>query len=173
MTVDRLYAELILSLSEECYLELLEFQRACKEKDLEFFNSSLISFSEKKKVLDQIGFSKDTLGFLYQLTLKKRWPFFNAICDRFLKIMDQGKGILKGTVWTSQTLADTELKKIEQTMTRFFKNKKIQLCQKQRKDLVRGLRVEVGGFSFDDSILYHFNQFKEQVRNYGNSKYSS
>lgn len=164
-----LYADTVLSLSEKCLLELLELKKACSKRDLNFFNSSLISLSKKKEVLERIGFSKETLGFLYQLTLKKRWSCFNSICDECLKIIDQRKGILKGVVWTNQDITSEELKKITQAVERKFKDKIIQLQVQKRKTLIGGLRIEIGGFSFDDSILYHLNQFKEQVRNYGGS----
>jgi len=38
----------------------------------------------------------------------------------------------------------------------------------QKEDLINGLRVEVGGMSFDDSVLHHLQHLKEQVKKYEN-----
>ena len=118
-------------------------------------------------MLNQIGFSKETLGFLCQLTLKKRWPSFHSICNECKKVLKEKENFLEGVVESSKELSSKEVKEIEESLLLFFKNKRIRLQQKQNRDLLGGIRVEIAGRSFDDSILYHFNQFKEQVRNYG------
>ena len=166
-TPAHLYAGTILDLEERCLLELLELKKACSKEDLDFFNSSLVSLSKKKEVLESIGFSKDTLGFLYQLTANRRWLCFNAICEECLKMIDQRKDILKGVIWVNQEIAPETIKKITQAMEKKFENKTIHLQVRKKESLLGGLRVEIGGFSFDDSVLHHLNQFKEQVRNYG------
>ena len=165
--VAQLYAEAALSLDQESFSDLLEFQKACRKEDITFFNSSLISFAEKKKVLDKVGLSKKALGFLYQLTLKKRWNHFKSIIDKCLVLLDQKQGVLKGEIYSVQDISDKELTQIKQSLTQIFKNKKIQLQKKQRKDLLGGIRVEIGGFCFDNSVSHHLNQFKEQVKSYG------
>lgn len=70
-TVARVYSDVAMNLGEEVCSELFELQKVFRKEDLDFFSSSLISFEKKCEVLNQIGFSKGTLQFLYQLTSKK------------------------------------------------------------------------------------------------------
>ena len=166
-TVARVYSDVVMSLGSEVCEELLEFQKVFRKEDMDFFNSSLIAFEKKREVLSQISFSKETFEFLCQLTLKRRWDFFLDICEECKRVLEGKENILKGRVESSEELSLKDVKEIEKVVALFFKNKKIQLQQKRNQDLLGGIRVEIAGRSFDDSVLYHFNQFKEQMRSYG------
>ena len=84
------------------------------------------------------------------------------------KIVRSEKKIVRGTIYTAQKLKDTDVKNIENSLKPFFKNKVILLNVQEREGLVGGIRVEAGGYSFDNSVLHHINQFKEQVIHYEN-----
>ena len=132
--VAQLYAEVALGLDQESFSDLLEFQKACKKEDITFFNSSLISFAEKKKVLDKIGLSKKALGFLYQLTLKKRWNHFKSIVEKCLVLLDQKQGVLKGEIYSVQDISDKELTQIKQSLAQILKTRKFN-CRKNKEKI--------------------------------------
>ena len=167
-SVGDLYAKTLFELEAEGALQICELRKALSSEDLSFFCSSLIPVSDKFKVLDQIPFSKDVLYFLYQLTLKNRWSYFDQICESVERLVDEKQGIVRGFIYTAKSLSEKDKKNIEASVQRFFKSKKVLLKVQQKEDLVNGLRVEVGGMSFDDSILYHLQNFKAQVRKYEN-----
>ncbi len=167
-SVGDLYAKTLFELEAEGALQICELRKALSSEDLSFFCSSFIPTSDKFKVLEQIPFSKNVLYFLYQLTLKNRWPYFDQICESVKKLVDKKQGIVRGFIYTARPLLEKEKKDVENSIQKFFKNKKVLLEVQQKEDLISGLRVEVGGMSFDDSILHHLQNFKAQVRNYEN-----
>lgn len=167
-SVGDLYAKTLFELEAEGALQLCELRKALSSEDLSFFCSSLIPTSDKFKVLEQIPFSKNVLYFLYQLTLKNRWPYFGEICESIKKLVDEKQGVVRGFIYTVRPLSEKEQRDVENAVQRFFKDQKVLLEIQQKEDLINGLRVEVGGMSFDDSILHHLQNFKAQVRNYEN-----
>ena len=167
-SVGDLYAKTLFELEAEGALQLCELRKALSSEDLSFFCSSLIPTSDKFKVLEQIPFSKNVLYFLYQLTLKNRWPYFGEICESIKKLVDEKQGVVRGFIYTVRPLSEKEQRDVENAVQRFFKDQKVLLKIQQKEDLINGLRVEVGGMSFDDSILHHLQNFKAQVRNYEN-----
>lgn len=167
-SVGDLYAKTLFEIEDEGALQICELRKALSSEDLSFFCSSLIPVSDKFKVLDQIPFSKNVLYFLYQLTLKNRWSYFGQICESVEKLVDEKQGVVRGFIYTAKSLSEKDKKSVEASVQRFFKNQRILLKVQQKEDLVNGLRVEVGGMSFDDSILHHLQNFKAQVRKYEN-----
>lgn len=167
-SVGDLYAKTLFELEAEGALQICELRKALSTEDLSFFCSSLIPVSDKFKVLDQILFSKNVLYFLYQLTLKNRWPYFGQICESVEKLVDEKQGVVRGVIYTAKPLSEGNKKTVEASVQKFFKNRKVLLKVQQKEDLINGLRVEVGGLSFDDSILHHLQHFKAQVRKYEN-----
>lgn len=167
-SVGDLYAKTLFELEAEGALQICELKKALNSEYLSFFCSSLIPAEDKFKVLEKIPFSKNVLYFLYQLTLKNRWPYFGQICESVERLVDEKQGVAKGFIYTAKPLSEKDKKNIETSVQKFFKNQKVLLEVQQKEELINGLRIEVGGMSFDDSILYHLQNFKEQVRKYEN-----
>ena len=162
-SVGDLYAKALFELEAEGALEICELKKALSAEDLSFFCSSLIPASDKFKVLEQIPFSKNVLYFLYQLTLKNRWPYFDQICESVKKLADEKQGIVRGFIYTAKPLSKEDKKNVEISVQKFFKDQNVLLEVQQKEDLINGLRVEAGGMSFDDSILHHLKNFKSQA----------
>ena len=167
-SVGDLYAKTLFELEAEGALEICELKKAFRAEDLSFFCSSLIPISDKFKVLEQIPFSKNVLYFLYQLTLKNRWPYFGQICKSVEKLVDEKQKIVRGFIYTAKSLSKEDKKNVEISVQKFFKDQKVLLEVQQKEDLINGLRVEAGGMSFDDSILHHLKKFKSQAVRYEN-----
>ncbi|MDE0151483.1 MAG: F0F1 ATP synthase subunit delta [Bdellovibrionales bacterium] len=167
-SVGDLYAKTLFELEAEGALQICELKKALSAEDLSFFCSSLIPVSDKFKVLDQIPFSENVLRFLHRLTLNNRWSYFGQICESVEKLVDEKQGVVRGVIYTAKPLLEGDKKTVEASVQKFFKNRKVLLKVQQKEDLINGLRVEVGGMSFDDSILHHLQHFKAQVRKYEN-----
>lgn len=163
-----IYAKTLFDLEAEGALQICELKKALSPEDLSFFCSSLIPISDKFKVLDQIPFSKNVLYFLYQLTLKNRWPYFSQICKSVEKLVDEKKKIIRGFIYTAKPLSKEDKSNVETSVQKFFKDQKVLLEVQQKEDLIGGIRVEAGGMSFDDSILHHLKNFKTQAGKYEN-----
>ena len=101
-SVGDVYAKTLFELEADGALQICEFKKALSSEDLSFFCSSLISVSDKFKVLEKIPFSKNVLYFLYQLTLKNRWPYFNQICESVERLVDEKQGVIRGLIYTAK-----------------------------------------------------------------------
>lgn len=166
-SVANLYSQVLFDLDKNSYLELNEFRKALDKQSLAFFKSSLIPIAEKKRVLDSISFSQTVKGFLYQITLYRRWAYFEQICLNYLRLLNNQQNVLKGIIYTAQSLSSLEKEKIEQALKNVFKNKTILLQIREKQNLIHGIRVEINGICFDDSVLHHLKQFRAQVGLHG------
>ena len=169
ISIAHLYSQVLFDLDDHCSPELNALKEALDDRYMVFFNSSIVSLMDKMQVLNQISFSETMKGFLYQITLNHRWPYFQKICDCYQNLVDPKQNILRGIVYTAQEFSESEKEKLEQALSPFFSNKTILLQMKKRNSLIHGLRVEIGGMCFDHSVLYHLKQFNAQVRGYGQS----
>ena len=163
-SVARLYSQTLYDLEGEAALDICWLQRALDEQSLSFFDSSFVSIEQKTKAIDKLPFSEKIKGFLYQLTLKKRWSYLEQICLQLEKLVEEKKGIIKGVIYTSGELKEDQKGKIEKALSSYFKGKKVLLKAQKQEGLLSGIRVEVEGMKWDDSTLYHLKNFKAKVR---------
>ena len=159
-----LYSQVLFDLNKDYYAQLYELDQALTSPDRAFFHSSVIPFSEKKKILEKLPLTEEIKNFLYELTRNHKWPYFSQICQSYRNLADQKKNILRGIIYTTHLLSLSEKEKIEESLKNFFKSQKILLEVKKKKNLIHGIRIEIGGFTLDDSVFNHLQQFTAQVR---------
>ena len=146
----------------------LKFLSEAIEKDseiLEFLTSPLVSKDKKEKVFtDGLNgqFSGETKSFLLLLAQKGRVQLIPEIVLAFQTLIDESNEVTRGTVRSAAPLANTELEKIKETVSKIT-NKKVILTYKEDKSLIGGLVAEVGGFTFDDSLTSHMTRLNEEL----------
>ncbi len=163
-SVARFYSQILYDLEGEQALEVCHLQKALSSQFLSFFESSFISLEQKNQVIEKLPFSQKIKSFLYQLTLKKRWAYFEQICFQLEKLIENKKGLIKGIIYTASDLLNEDKKKIEETLKPYFDGKTVLLEVQRNKELLCGVKIEVEGVKFDDSVLYHLKNFKAKVR---------
>ncbi len=73
------------------------------------FRNPIFTVAEKKKVLasllDKIGCDTVTRNFCYLLADKERLPYYRSIVQAYTKLLDDAKGIIRGTLTTAIPLS--------------------------------------------------------------------
>ncbi|MDE0120094.1 MAG: ATP synthase F1 subunit delta [Bdellovibrionales bacterium] len=149
--------------------ELKELKKVLDLSEIKaFFISPVIPVKEKKeglkKIFEKFTFDKLICSFLLFLLDKKRWKELNAILACLTDIENQMKGVLLAEVESVEPLSPDLQKSLEKTLEGFF-GKKIFLTEKKASQkIIGGLRVRAQGFIFDDTLLFHLTQMKNQIR---------
>lgn len=162
-SISQFYAKALVDVDQKSSKELMDLKKAFTKEEIEFFNSSLVAFEVKKKIIEALPLSGHISRFLIQITLKRRWSYFFDICEHYFQLVDERENVLKGWVYSTQTLPEQMNQKILESVGRFFPNKKIILKNRIQKDLVNGIKVQIGGYSFNNASVYHLDKFKQEV----------
>ena len=163
-SVAKFYSQVLYDLEGEKALEVRHLKGALNPQFLSFFESSFVSLEQKKQVIDKLPFSEKIQGFLYQLTLKRRWSYFEQICIHLEKLVESKKGIVRGVIYGASDFSEEDKKKIEKTLSPYFEGKTVLLEIQKEEKLIGGVKIEVEGMKFDDSILCHLKNFKAKTR---------
>ena len=163
-SVARLYSQILYDLEGVAALDICQLQKALDAQSLSFFNSSFVSTEQKNQTIDRLPFSDKIKGFLYQLTLKKRWSYLEQICVHLEQLIEKKKNVIRGIAYTPSELKVGQKEKIEEALSHYFKGKKVLLEIQKDERLLSGIRIEVEGMVWDDSTLYHLKNFKAKVR---------
>lgn len=137
-----------------------------QEDVLQFFSNTTVSHDLKKKSLETLfqgnNYSEDVKAFLYLLVDRSRIYVLSEIAQATENILDEEEGVTRGKIKSSaaiseQTKHDYE-KKIGQAL-----GKKIFLEAAVDEKIMGGVRVEVGGWTFDDSLETHLDHLGDQL----------
>ncbi len=81
------------------------------------FKSPIFTVAEKKKVLadllDKIGCDTVTRNFCYLLADKERLPYYRSIVQAYTKLLDEAKGVIRGTLTTAIPLSQAKQKSVK------------------------------------------------------------
>lgn len=134
-----------------------------------FFISHKVSIKEKKRALKKtfqtLGEKHHLLANFFCLLLdNKRWKQKQAILTCLQKKEYEVKGILPAEVESAKALTLEQKQKITQKLEKFF-NKKVTLqINPPNSSLLGGLRVQAGGFVFDDTLAFHLKCMENQIK---------
>ena len=162
-----LYAQVLFDLDPKLSVELSILDQAFDNKTYLFFNTELIPSLEKQKVLDQLPLKEDLKNFLKELSARGRFSLFQEIKKSYEGLAAEKQSLLKGVVYTAHPISTNNQKKLEQKLAQFLNKKTVLLEFKEQKGLLSGLRIEIDGRVFDDSLFYHLKEFKTKARAYG------
>lgn len=140
------------------------------ETSAQFFSSTAISKSAKKEVLKglfgQIKAESDVQAFLMLLVDKTRFSALPEIVKASQELFDADQGTTRGTLFSAQPLSDAAKTEYEKKASKIL-NKKILLETQIDPSLVGGVRLEVGGWTFDDSLQAHLEKISDKILNAG------
>ena len=122
--------------------------------------------TEQGKVInllaEKLEFSKNLKNFFLLLIEKRRIFFVKKISDTFLRLCSKKRGEIKASLISSKELTQSELdtlsKDLSDTIGSIFK-----LDYKVDKELIGGLKLQLGSFMIDTSIKNKLRKYEQAM----------
>ena len=111
---------------------------------------------------EKLSFSKNLKNFFLLLIEKRRIFFVEKIIDSFLKLCAQKRGEVKASLISSKELSETELENISKELSSSTSST-IKFNYKVDKELIGGLKLQLGSFMIDTSIINKLNKYKQKM----------
>ena len=111
---------------------------------------------------DKLNFSKNLKNFMFLLITKRRILFVEKIIDSFLKLCSQKRGEVKASLISSKELSKNEIEDISKDLSSSM-GSSIKIDYKVDKELIGGLKLQLGSFMIDTSIKNKLNKFQKKM----------
>ena len=110
----------------------------------------------------KLGFSKNLKNFFLLLIEKRRIFFVKKIFKSFLKLCSKKRGEIKASLISSKELSSTELDEISKDLSNSMRST-IKSDYKVDKELIGGLKLQLGSFMIDTSIKNKLKKYKQAM----------
>ena len=131
-----------------------------------FIQNPTQSINTQNSVIDllaeKLGFSKNLKNFFLLLIEKRRIFFVKKISESFLRLCSKKRGEIKASLISSKELSPTELDEISKDLSKSMKSI-IKLDYKVDKDLIGGLKLQLGSFMIDTSIKNKLKKYEQAM----------
>ena len=111
---------------------------------------------------EKLGFSKNLKNFFLLLIEKRRIFFVKKISESFLRLCSKKRGEIKASLISSKELSPTELDEISKDLSKSMRSI-IKLDYKVDKDLIGGLKLQLGSFMIDTSIKNKLKKYEQAM----------
>ena len=111
---------------------------------------------------EKLGFSKNLKNFFLLLIEKRRIFFVKKISESFLRLCSKRRGEIKASLISSKELSPTELDAISKDLSKSMRSI-IKLDYKVDKDLIGGLKLQLGSFMIDTSIKNKLKKYEQAM----------
>ena len=122
------------------------------------------SLNQQYKVIgtisDKLSFSKNLKNFFFLLIEKRRIFFTKKIIESFIKLCSKKRGELKGSLISSKELSKSELDDLSKDLSKSV-GSNLKLNYKVDKELIGGLKLQLGSFMIDTSIKNKLKRYKQ------------
>lgn len=149
-------------------LEEINFIKSTFEEEPDFYElylSPSINTEEKKGIIKKVfgeKLSQEVVNFINVLLDKKRINSFIEISKEFIKLANDYKNIIEGTVYTAVQLKDNQLNEIEQKLSTVT-NKNVKLNVVIEPSIIGGLKVKIGDKVLDTTVQNKLKDLKETI----------
>ena len=109
---------------------------------------------------EKLNFAKNLKNFLLLLIKKRRIFFVLKIFDSFLKLCSNSRGEVKASLISSKELSQIELDKIGDELSKSM-GSIIKFDYKIDKDLIGGLKLQLGSIMIDTSIKNKLKKYEQ------------
>tara|TARA_B100000941_G_C28502934_1_gene555456 strand:- start:2370 stop:2927 length:558 start_codon:yes stop_codon:yes gene_type:complete len=153
------------------------------ENDIKNFYSLLVASNEIKNFIknptqskiqqisvinllaNKLEFSKNLKNFFLLLIEKRRIFFVKKISESFLRLCSIKRGEIKASLISSKELSNVELDSISKDLSNSM-GSTLKFDYKVDKDLIGGLKLQLGSFMVDTSIKNKLKKYeKEMIEN--------
>jgi F-type H+-transporting ATPase subunit delta len=111
---------------------------------------------------EKLDFSKNLKNFFLLLIKKRRIFFVRKIVDIFLKLCSKKRGEIKASLISSKELTTFELENINKELS-LSMGSTIKFDYKVDKDLIGGLKLQLGSFMIDTSIKNKLKKYEQKM----------
>jgi len=111
---------------------------------------------------DKLNFSKNLKNFFFLLIEKRRIFFVLKIIESFLKLCSKKRGEVKASLISSKELSENELENIRKDLSTSM-GSTIKFDYKVDKELIGGLKLQLGSFMIDTSIKNKLKKFEQKM----------
>ena len=131
-----------------------------------FIKDPTQSISQQNKFFDllsdRLNFSKNLKNFFLLLIEKRRIFYVNKISESFLKLCSKKRGELEASLISSKDLSKSEIETISKDLSATM-GSSIKFNYKVDKELIGGLKLQLGSFMIDTSIKNKLNKYKQEM----------
>ena len=131
-----------------------------------FFKNPTQSINQQIEVInllsEKLGFSKNLKNFFLLLIEKRRIFFVKKISETFLKICSAKRGEIKASLISSKELSKSELGEVSNALSKAM-GATLKFDYKVDKDLIGGLKIQLGSFMIDTSIKNKLKKFEQAM----------
>lgn len=127
-------------------------------------DSSSLDNKEKFSIIDKTfkGFHWSLINTMKLLSKTNQFKIFKDILFHLIKQLQEILNIKRGTIYSTNKLSKTEIKKIEDKLKKQF-NAEINLVNLIDKELIGGFKIELGSFIIDESIKYELQSISKAI----------
>ena len=115
-----------------------------------------------KLLAEKLNFSRSLKNFVFLLVEKRRIFFVEKIIDSFLRLCSKKRGEVKASLISSKELSEAELDNISKELSSSMSST-IKFNYKVDKELIGGLKLQLGSFMIDTSIKNKLNKYKQKM----------
>ena len=152
-----------LEMVEKNIKELLRVYDSNKELE-HFIKNPTHSFTDQLNIINKLSkimnFSQILNNFLSILVTKRRIFFLKKIIKSFLKLSAKKRGELSASLVSSKNLSEDELKNISSELSKSI-GSSIGFEYKVDKDLIGGLKMQLGSLMIDTSIKNKLKKYEQ------------
>ncbi len=155
--------------SGEVATQLLEISKAFDQSATTFFENPFNSHADKLAVINNTlegKTSAEVINFMNLLVDKNRMGLVAEIAKEYSTLVQSAAGITKGKIYSSVQLDPAYVSQVEATVSKTL-NRKIELSFEKDESLLAGYKVQVGGWTLDDSAKTHLKILKEELMKRG------
>ena len=132
------------------------------------FKSPVVTVAEKRALVDQLldkaGADETVKNFCHLLADKGRLAALPAIAGCYGELLDDERGILRGTVITAVKLDAEKQKKLKAGLEKKAKNKQLELVFNVDKAILGGLMLKVGDRVLDASLRAQLTILRDTIK---------
>ena len=150
------------------------------ENDIKNFYSLLVASNEMKNFIknptrskiqqisvinllaNKLEFSKNLKNFFLLLIEKRRIFFVKKISESFLRLCSIKRGEIKASLISSKELSNVELDSISKDLSNSM-GSTLKFDYKVDKDLIGGLKLQLGSFMVDTSIKNKLKKYEQAM----------
>lgn len=149
--------------------QLNEISKAFTADVVAFFQSPFNSAENKLVVAKSALEGKaalETFNFILILVQNERVALLKDIAKEFSALVQASAGITKGKLYAAQDASGEFIKQVEATASKAL-GKKVELVFEKSAELIAGFKVEVAGWTMNDSAQAHLKILKDDLMKRG------
>ncbi|MBC7458277.1 MAG: ATP synthase F1 subunit delta [Bdellovibrionaceae bacterium] len=156
--------------SGEVATQLLELAKAFNNTStVTFFDNPFNAHADKLAVLNNTLENKaypEVINFMMLLVDKNRMGLIAEMAKEYSTLVQSAAGITKGKIFSATLLNEAFVSQVEATVSKTL-NRKIELAFEKDETLIAEYKVQVGGWTLDDSVKTHLKTLKEELMKRG------